>query len=79
MDQRAGGIDALRLGDRIGERHIDDPAILPGDHAVEPAGGGEIDGMDAEGRGDEPVGGVGLAAALDVAKHGDAGFRKPKA
>src|SRR5439155_14286416 len=46
----------------------------PGDHAVEPAGGDEIDGMDAEGRGDQAIGRVRLAAALDVTEHGDAGF-----
>src|SRR5260221_13426874 len=74
MDQRAGGIDTLRLGDRIGEWHVDDPAVLPGDHAVEAAGRDEIDGMDAKGRGNQPIGRIRLAAALDVAEDGDAGF-----
>jgi hypothetical protein len=61
MDQRAGGIDTLRLGDRIGEWHVDDPAVLPGDHAVEAAGRDEIDGMDAKGRGNQPIGRIRLA------------------
>src|SRR5260221_3958193 len=74
MDRPDGGTDTLRLGDRIGERHVDSRAVLPGDHAVETAGGDEIDGMDAKGRSDQPVGRIRLAGALDVAEHGDAGF-----
>src|SRR6185437_11575432 len=70
--QGAVGIDLLRRGDRLGERHVDDAAILPRDHAVGLAVGDEVDGMHAEGRRDHAVAPGRLAAALHVAEDRDA-------
>src|SRR5260221_5680128 len=72
--QRAMRIDALRHGDGVGERHIDDLAVAPGNHTVEASGGDQVDRMDAKHRADQAVDRVGLAAALDMAEHGDAGL-----
>src|SRR5579883_1012699 len=62
--ERAVEIDLLRRRHRFRERHVDDPPILPGHHAVELAFGDEIDGVHAEGGGDHAVAPGGLAAAL---------------
>src|SRR5947208_17166137 len=69
--QGAVGIDLLRPLDRAGERHIDNLPVLPGDHAVEPALGDQIDRTDPKGRADQPVFPVRLAAALDMAEQDD--------
>src|SRR3546814_1775404 len=54
------------------DRHVDDLAILPRDHPIELARGDQVDRMDAEGRGQQPVARLGRAAALDMAEHRDA-------
>src|SRR5258708_8426813 len=53
--QRAVGVDLLRRGDRLGERHVDDAAVLPRDHAVDLAGGDEGDRGPAESRAEQPL------------------------
>src|SRR5260370_5947283 len=72
--QRALRIDALRRGDGVGERYIDDLAVAPGDHAVHVSGSDQVDRMHAKHRAAQAVDRTGLAAALDMAEHGDAGL-----
>src|SRR6202521_6384909 len=72
--QGAVGVDLLRPLDGLGERHVDDAAVLPGHHAVETTCGDEVDRMHAECRRYQAVIPGGLAAALHMTKHGDPGF-----
>jgi hypothetical protein len=74
MHEGAFKIDSLRHADDLGKRHIDDPSVLPGYHAVEFAGANEIHGVDAESLGDQAVNRIGLTAPLHMTEHGDPGL-----
>ena len=60
------------VGDRLFDGHVDDLAIGPCHHAVVLALRDQVDGVGAEGRGDQPVAPARRRAPLNVAKNGDA-------
>ena len=74
-DQRPVRIDRARAADHLVERHVDHAAVPPADHAVGLAGGQQVDRPHAERRGEQPVLGGRLGAALDMTQHGGARLR----
>ena len=60
---------------RQGRRDVDDAALLPGHHPVEPVLRDQIDRVHAERRADEPIPWARHAAALDMAQDGNPRLR----
>ena len=74
VHEGAVGVDLLRPLDRLGKGNVDDAAVLPGNHAIKAARRNEINGIDAESRGHQPVIPGGLAAALHMTQDGYPGL-----
>src|SRR5690349_9293485 len=75
VHQRTVRIERARAYRDVGQRHVDDPAVLPRDHAAEAFLRDDVDGMHTERRGEQPVAWRRRAAALHVAEYGHAGLR----